>query len=187
MPIIPLSTAAVAHGAMIPLGSATYTSPAGGVSFNLPANTSIFQDLMIVCSLRNEVAGAGLTFYFNGDVGSGNYASAYVNTNAATVSAGRSASQNYITWYQEPTPYDAPNMFATHIFQLVNPHPSTTTPYRTVLHKWGNDLNGAGSTGIQVISWIGAAIINSVTVGSTSGNFSTGSTFSIYGIRSVGQ
>jgi hypothetical protein len=187
MPIIPLSGSAVAHGALIPLGTYTYTSPAGGVGFNLPANSSIYQDLIIVCSLRNEVAGAGLTFYFNGDVGSGNYSSAYINTNAATVSAGRSASQNYIVWYQEPTPYDAPNMFATHTFHLINPHASTTTPYRTVLHKWGNDLNGNGSTGIQVISWIGAATMAAVTVGSTSGNFSTGSTFSIYGVRSVGQ
>ena len=176
-----------AHGAMVPLGTVTYTSPSTGVGFNLPASSAGFQDLMLVATLRNETPGAGFAFYFNGDVGSGNYSNTWLLGDGANITSGRSTNQNYLTWYATPSSYDAPNMFSTHIFHIVNPHPSTTTPFRTILHRWGNDKNGSGTSGLQVLSWRAATTMSALTVGATGGNFSTGSVFTLYGIRSVSQ
>jgi hypothetical protein len=188
MPIIPISGSAVARGALIPFGTTTYTAAnqSLGVGFNLPSST-IYRDLMLVCTLRNDTPGAGLAFYFNGDVGSANYSNSYAFTNGATLSANISTNQNYITWFQEPTSFQAPGNFSTHTFHIMNPQASATSPSRTIIHKWANDQNGAGSTGFQVINWRGVATMNAVTVGSTSGNFSIGSSFSLYGVRSIGQ
>lgn len=187
MPILPLSGASSSKGALIPLGSVVYTTPSTGVGFNLPSNTTGFQDLMLVCSLRNETAGAGLAFYFNGDVGSGNYSYNWMIGDGATTSSGVATNQNYVTWFQTPSSNDAPNLYGTHIFHILNPRPSSSSPSRTVLYRFANDRIQSGTNGMMTIQWRGAQTLQALTVGATGGNFSAGSSFTLYGIRSIGQ
>lgn len=188
MPIVPFAGPTAAKGALVPLGSVKYTSPSTGVGFSLPSSTSGFQDLYLVCSLRNEVAGAGLVFYFNGDVGSGNYSFSWIIGDGASASSGRQTNQNYLTWYQTASASDAPGVFSTHVFHIINPRPSATSPFRTVLYQGANEKNSnSGSTFSMALTWRGAAAMQAVTVGATGGNFSAGSTFNLYGVRSIGQ
>lgn len=173
-----------AQGAYVPLGFVEYTSTGSGVGFNVPDDISSYTHLVYVANVRNNTSGAGFVFYFNGDVGSGNYSYTWYTGEGSTPTSGRSTSQNYLNWSQTPSTADGDGIYGTHIFHITNIN-SGGNPYRTVLYRGANDKNGSasGTTTMMALTWRQAASLSAITFGASGGVFMAGSTFALYGIK----
>jgi hypothetical protein len=158
-----------------PLQSVALTSATESVTFSgidqgytdlvLVANTILASGTGPECSLR-----------FNGDTG-GNYSNTYLLGTGSSAVSGRGSNFTYADCGYLSANSGNPN---TRIINITNY--SNTTTNKTVISR-GSSVNG-----IQVIAyanlWRNTAAITSITVFSQSGNYSAGSTFDLYGIKS---
>ena len=151
---------------------ATTTLGSAQSSVTFSSISGSFTDLVIVMSYSRSVSGNGL-LRFNSDTGS-NYSYTYLLGDGSSASSGRgSNSTNAIL------SYDSANLQETCLVNILNY--SNTTTYKTLLTR-GND------TGLGVISyvnlWRSTSAITSIELRPNDGNWNSGSTFSLYGIKS---
>lgn len=60
---------------------------------------------------------------------------------------------------------------------------ASTTQYKTVRAFHGGDANGSGDIRLMSGLWLNTNAINSITISTVAGNFTTDSTFALYGIK----
>lgn len=73
-----------------------------------------------------------------------------------------------------------PALITTDIFQYAN-----TGTYKTSLSTSANDLNGTGESSNTVGLWRSTAAVTSITIYNSAGNFNTGTTAALYGIKAA--
>ena len=147
----------------------------GAASIDFTSIPQTYTDLKIVISAREDNAGGGggtCYIQFNGDTGS-NYSWRRLNGNGSTASTSRSSNQSEILAGDFNTTSNT-----TTIIQINNYSNSTT--YKTVLIRSGY---AASIVFANVGLWRNTAAITSVTMFTSPGNFSTGCTFTLYGIK----
>ena len=174
------------HGALVPIATVNGNGSSSDISFsNIP---QVYQDLMLVMYVRTDNASSsGANLYFNGVFNSST--SGFTNMQGNGTSATSNRSTNIAAFPIGVVPFvsSTSGLFASGITHILNY--KSTGIYKTVLSRWADDRNGSGDTRLNVGSWLNstAAItqINVATYGQ--GNWVTGSTFTLYGIRSVGQ
>lgn len=173
------------YGAMVPIASATATGSSNSLSFsNIP---STFQDLTLVLNARSTNASTTTQaiMFFNGDVASSNYSATWLNGNGSSASSGRDT--NFAQLYcvdGMPAASATSGIFSSTTFQILN-YTSTST-FKTVLIRQAADLNGSGLTRLTVGLWRATpAAITTLGINTVSGNYATGSTATLYGIRAV--
>jgi len=186
MPLLP-SIASPMHGAVVPIAYINLTSPNVGFSFtNIPQG---YQDLMLVCNARSAYAANTnpINLYIN----------AYLTTNLSTTYAGGNGSSAYSTQNTTSTPTygfagDIPaanstsGIFGTTVYHILNY--ANTSTFKTVLVRSAADINGAGFVNLNVGLYGNTSAVTSLIIQSAfSANYVSGSTFALYGIRSVGQ
>lgn len=154
-------------------GSATNTVTFSGIS-------SAYTDIVAVMNVGATAgSGTGFGMYFNSDTGT-NYSDTRISGDGATASSARGATQARILQFSAALPETA-TIFSpviTHIFNYTN-----TTTFKTTITRSNNSANG-----IQNIAGVWRATpaaITSITFYTFAGNFSSGSTFALYGIKAA--
>jgi hypothetical protein len=144
------------------LGSATNTVTFSSISGS-------YTDLVLVQN-STGVSGAGASHLrFNGDTGA-NYSRTRLLGNGTAASSYRESGANYIA-------SDAPNSsISTTIWNIMNYSNSTTN--KTVLYR----DNSTAYVVAQVGLWRNTSAITSLSITVDAGNYTAGSTFSLYGI-----
>lgn len=183
MPIIPLAGTSAAKGALVPIASNKILVNTQIITFaNIP---QIYQDLMLVISGASTFAAVsgGFAMQFNGDTGT-NYSHTWLQGNGSTVTSGRANNQTITSEGGVPGTAVAPTIFGPVITHILNYR--NTTTFKTVISQAGNEYNQAGTSRISVNLWRNTAAITSMNC-YTSADWTAGSTFMLYGIRTVNQ
>ena len=175
MAILPAVSSAM-HGAVVPIAYASMTGGSTSVTFsNIPQK---YQDLYIVYygqgngSITLSLNGASTGYTYTFLLGTGSSASSSRGTYSALPISGTSS-------------YNPAGVFCsanTHILNYAN-----TTTYKTTIGRSAADANGSGFTELIAGLWSNTSAITSLSVGINSSTFATGSTVTLYGIRTVGQ
>jgi hypothetical protein len=155
------------------LGSNTAT-----VTFSsIPAT---YTDLALVMFVRSTYAGTqwDVTLRFNSDSGS-NYSSTWVSGSGSAASSGRNSNQSYGYFFYLPAANATAGVYGVGIANIMNY--ANTTTNKTVLTRNNDPLAGVGAyAGL----WRSTAAISSITIEAPLVNLASGSTFSLYGIKS---
>ena len=152
------------------ISTQTLGSAAASVTFSSIPQT--YTDLVLITSSAGS-ADVDIFGRLNGDTGS-NYSGTRVYGNGSVAASDRESSQ---TRMQLGVSRSAQT---TNILQINNY--SNTTTYKTVFNR----SNEAGySTIAWVCLWRSTAAISTVLLYPASGNFNTGSTFTLYGIKAA--
>jgi hypothetical protein len=155
---------------------ATQTLSSATASITFSSIPSTYTDLILVCRQATNTD-ANTQLQFNGDTGS-NYSTNFLRSNATTVSTARDSNQTQMNLESFGFPTSAFN--AITIANVMNY--SNTTTYKTTLSRGSN-----ANTGVSAVShlWRNTAAITSMTILNNATTFSTGSTFTLYGIKAA--
>ena len=155
-----------------PIATQTLGSAATSVTFSSIPST--YTDLVLIFNGSNATSNNGLRLRFNSD-SSSIYSYTYLYGNGTSAVSDRTTGA---TGGQIAT--DIASTQATCVAQIMNY--SNTTTYKTCI---GRGSSAANFTDAQVSLWRDFSAITSVTVllGAGTSNFSTGSSFTLYGIK----
>jgi len=154
-----------------PIATTTLGSAAADVSFT--SITGTYTDLVLIAVTQIGSSGDYLGVQFNSDTGS-NYSRTRLSGNGTTASSERDTSQVRFNFYAQPT-----SNFAVNILNIMNY--SNTTTFKTVLCRTDQ---AALSTNAYAGLYRSTSAITSIKLIGPS-NFSSGSTFTLYGIKSA--
>lgn len=159
-----------------PLATTTLGSSSASVTFSSIAGT--YTDLVIVC---NAIASAAANYEltFNSDTGA-NYSRTTLQGDGSTALSSRSSSTNFIRCDQGG---NLETTFGNPLFVSVMNYSNATT-YKTILSRSGGG-SSAGGTGLVCGLWRSTATITSLNFACSGASFSTGSTFTLYGISAA--
>jgi hypothetical protein len=157
---------------------ATYTVPSAAANYTFSSITGTYTDLVLVISAITSVGDRTLRFQFNGDTTSN-----YSMTNVLGYSGGaisQRISNNTSGYLSSSSDAVNPATYTTNIMNYAN-----TTTYKTVLCR--DSTSGSSSTAAALVNlWRATpAAITSITIFPNTGNFSVGSTFTLYGIKAA--
>jgi hypothetical protein len=160
-----------------PIATNTLGSATSSVTFS--SISASYTDLVLVC---NVIAVSGAAFdtwiRFNGDTGS-NYSFTSMNGTGSAAQSFRASNQTSMAVDRQ-----ASVRSTSRVIQIVNiQNYSNATTYKTSIVR-----GSAPSDAVEALVglWRSTAAINEITFSnSTSGNFDTGSTFTLYGIKSA--
>lgn len=131
-----------------------------------------YTDLVIIAAGTTASASASLQFQFNGDTTS-SYSSTWMDGDGTSATSSRETSTTYTYWGS------ITNQQTTSIGQIMNY--SNATTYKTIL---GRGSNAPERVRAYVGLWRNTAAITSVTIKNNGPfNFTSGTTFSLYGIK----
>jgi len=153
-----------------PIATTTLGSAASSVTFS--SISSSYTDIVIIISAVMSNA-SELRYRFNGDSGSNYSFTQLFNGGGGTVGSSRDSNRTYGRLGSTRT---AQNV---HIAQINNY--SNTTTYKTVLSR----ESAAGSDSVQAFVglWRSTSAINEILFNAETGTFSSGATFTLYGIE----
>jgi hypothetical protein len=155
-----------------PIARTTFTSAAASVTFSSISGS--YTDLVVVCSFLKPTGGSP-RFRLNSDTGS-NYSQTVLRGNGTTAASDREGGTAYFLMDFFTPSLVNPNIA---IINLMNY--SNTTTYKTILERSGcADVGTQASVGV----YRSTSAITSITINAdgSSGVFSSGSTFVLYGI-----
>jgi hypothetical protein len=141
-----------------------------------------YSHLQIRQMMRTDFAASdiGWTFRFNGDTGNNYSTHSLYGTGSSTV-ASAAASTNYINVGFGIGTTVASNILGVSIVDILDY--ANSSKFKTTRSIFGNDRNGSGTVGIMSGSWRNTEPINSITILAGAGNFTTNSTFALYGVK----
>jgi hypothetical protein len=150
------------------IATSTLGSAASSVTFSsIPAT---YTDIVVIMN-GTATAAADVYLYYNTDTTNTNYSNTYISGNGSTAGSG-----------QDPIP--AVGLFYTtdsNIISQVQNYSNATT-YKTSINR---SNTAASLVMTRVTMWRNTAAINQIQVKHSSGNFNTGSTFTLYGIKAA--
>jgi hypothetical protein len=156
-----------------PIATTTLGSAAADVTFTSISGS--YTDLVLVCWVKTSSNDIGLRMQFNSDTGS-NYSVTQLFGNGTTAGSNRQSSQTSIRWANYLG--TAGGIGIANIQNYAN-----TTTYKTLINRGGFASYGTMSS---VGLWQSTSAITSIKVfDEDSGNMASGSTFTLYGIKSA--
>jgi len=148
----------------------TLGSASNSVSFTSISGT--YTDLIIICNYVHSEA-SNILGRFNSDTGS-NYSWTFLEGLNSAASSGRGSSQAYLNLgYSFGT-----NSHNSNIIQIQDY--SNTTTYKTAINRQNQPTAYVSAT---VNLWRNTAAITAIQLYPVNGNFNSGSTFKLYGIK----
>lgn len=173
-------------GAYESIATATGTGSSATITFSsIPSTYKHLQirGIMKSTSALNQNT-AEFTIALNSDTGS-NYAVHRLTGDGATVAASGGASTNYPSLNLSVPRSDGstPNTMGTLVLDLHDY--ASTTKNKTLRMFSGADQNGTGTYGLGLFSslWINTSAVTSLSLTVASGNWTTSTVFSLYGIK----
>ena len=170
------------------IASATGTGSSGTISFtSIPSTYSHLQIRYI--GKENTTASAfarNIYIQFNSDTGATSYAYHELLGNGSIVSANGSSNQNAI-FLSDAIPSSHSTLTNVIGVGLIDIHDyASTTKNKTLRTIYGSDAN-ISSTDYQINLrsgvWLSTSAINRIDIKTSSGNYTTASTFALYGIK----
>jgi len=158
---------------------ATTTLGSAAVSYTFSSIPSTYTDLVVVAGITGiSATGSALSIQLNGDTGT-NYSSTGLYGDGTT--AGSSRLSNVTLIQVGAQGVGTGTGVQTLIFNVMNY--ANTTTYKTVLGRWADASTG---TTAAVGLWRSTAAINSIYIQvNGSKTFSSGTTFTLYGIAAA--
>jgi hypothetical protein len=170
-------------GDFVSIASTTGTGSSGTITFSSIPST--YKNLQIRVNIRTDVAAtsSSVLLYANGDTGA-NYIRHNLTGNGVTVTAGASAApaSSVFTIFRATGSTAAANATGVGVLDIIDY--ASTTKNKVFKAVTGNEDNTtAGQIILYSGAWLSTSAINSITLYLSSGNFTTQSTFSLYGIQ----
>lgn len=159
---------------------ATYTIPSAVSTYTFSSIPTTYTDLVIIATTR--ISGTSATYpecslRFNSDTGS-NYSNTYVLGTGSAAASGRGSNFTYADCGYLGANNGNPNLRIINVMNYSN-----TTTNKAIISR------GSSDNGSQVIIynnlWRNTAAITSVTIFTQSGNYTTDTTFTLYGIKAA--
>jgi len=160
-----------------PIATTTLGSAAATVTFSsIPAT---YTDLVLVSIATTSVGGRDYNLRFNSDAGS-NYSFTVLAGSGSAASSARGTNTGSTGLYiVAGTSTSTPGVVISNIMNYSN-----TTTYKTVIQR-GNEPGGEVCSGVALWRSTSAISTIAITASTGSGNWNTGSTFTLYGIKSA--
>jgi len=158
-----------------PISTQTLGSSVSSVTFSSIPST--YTDLVIIVNrITNQLD--NLYAQFNGDTGTNySYTNVWGNGSSTGSSRGSNTATAYLDYYAASEP-GFPNPVIINIQNYAN-----TTTYKTVLARGSNSARGVDAS---VVLWRNTSAINSIVFKNNGGGtFSSGSMFTIYGVKAA--
>ena len=158
----------------IPLGTITLSASASEVIFSgIPAslNGQSFRDLVLVFAGDGTSGGADIAIQLNGDTGN-NYNRIFMIGNGSTTASGSNANVSRMDMISA-----ANGRQLTLLWNLMDY--TATDKQKTALVR---DNDSGFQVGARAFRWASNSAVTSVRIFVSAGNFTTGTTISIYGI-----
>ena len=172
------ATPTLPPGSFESIASAAGTGSSGTITFSSIPST--YKHLQIRFQLRGTSNGEAVYLYFNSDTAA-NYAFHTLQSNGTgTASDGYAGSAN-ITHIATFATGTSTTNFNAGICDIYNY--ASTTQNKTSRIFVGIDKNGSGSVELHSTLWLNANAISSISMVTSGGNFTTDSTFALYGIK----
>lgn len=183
--MLPLVTAGAAtqSGAMVPIVSGIAPGNANIELVNIPQG---YQDLMLVINGKTSRSDAFDDFFIHwGFVGE--YSHTLLSGNGSTISSSRAAINSGSVFPAAVINGNNPTTtpFSTIIVHILNY--SNTSTFKTALISIASDRNGSGGTHMVAGLRRNTAAVSLLVFGGGAASFISGSTYTLYGIRRVGQ
>jgi hypothetical protein len=160
----------------IPIATNTLISASASVTFsNIPAT---YTDLALVINGGGS-ANINVSMQFNGDTAS-NYSITAVAGDGSAASSTRRTSQTAMRL--DENAYTGTTLAASNLIVSIMNYANTTT-FKTVLSRSNNA--GVGTSAIVGLWRATPAAINQVVINAIGGNWSIGSSFTLYGIKAA--
>lgn len=157
------------------IATATGTGSSGTITFSSIPST--FKHLQ-VRGINNDGSGFDIQLRFNSDSGS-NYAYHYLEGYGSGVSAAGAATQTKIIIGSSGF---GTNIMGASVIDVLDY--ANTSKYKTVRTLIGNDRNGGGSIMLSSGLWQSTSAISSLSLINDAGaNFTSSTTFALYGIK----
>ena len=158
-----------------PIATTTLGSAASSITFSSIPST--YTDLRLVyVETSSDTADQGIRF--NSDSGT-NYSTTFMYGTGAAVGSNRTTNATYILTWNSVSGSAIPGLKTIDIFSYAG------STYKTALVSHSDDKNGSGMVGSNVGLWRSTSAITSLTIVRDSGNFSTGTTATIWGIKNA--
>jgi hypothetical protein len=172
------------------IASATGTGSSTSITFSSIPST--YKHLQIRALTKGtSVTGPtyNMSMRFNSDTTDANYVNHYLRGTGSSAQAGQfgSSADGFVIGYTPVSRVAAPdltNIFGTNIIDIIDY--ASTTKYKTARCFFGTDLNdasGSGIVGLQSGLWMSSSAITSITLTIGVSNWTTTSTFALYGIK----
>ena len=160
-----------------PIATTTLSGTSSGITFSSIPNT--YTDLILVATALFS-SQQSYRMQFNSDTGT-NYSSTLLEGNGSSAASYRYTNQNYF-WTMNSLTGDS-TAPAPNIFNIMNY--SNTTTNKTVLARENASGGTYPGTGAAVGLWRSTAAISTVLIYPGGGTFNSGSTFTLYGVKSA--
>jgi hypothetical protein len=157
-----------------PIATTTGTGASGTITFS--SISAGYTDLVLIANGKIDAGTANLQVQFNGDTTSLYSTTILYGDGTSALSARNSGTGTYVCW----AAYWNVTNPANSIINIQNY--SNTTTYKTLISR-----NSATTYGTETMAglWRSTAAINSITLKTNANNFTTASTFTLYGIKAA--
>ena len=160
------------------IATVTASGSTGTVTFS--SISGAYTDLILIMNFANSTGAADTRVQFNGDTGS-NYSYTFMVGSGSTASSGRATSGTSIQFSNGSIGSTTTNQTA---IMQINNYANTTT-YKTALTR-NNVVDGSyAGVNANVGLWRSTSAITSLTFAMSTGNLTSTSTFSLYGIKAA--
>jgi hypothetical protein len=162
-----------------PIATNTLGSAAATVTFSTISGA--YTDLVLVTNLKTTTTSQEVTVKINNDTGS-NYSLTNLRGDGSTAASLRRSSQTVGNISKEISPNTAFEFLSVSTFMNY----SNATTYKTWLSR-NNRASASNAPGTEALVglWRSTSAITELVIGLTGGNFDTGSTFTLYGIKAA--
>ena len=157
----------------------TQTQGSASASDTLSSIPSTYTDLVLVASAMGSSAGLDIRVQVNSDTTS-NYS---ITRLLGYTSATSNRASNATYWQLTNSVGISTTEPTTHILQFMNY--SNTTTNKTMLVRYNQFQSTYFEVAAEVGLWRSTSAITSITFSLNSGNYATGSTFTLYGIKAA--
>jgi hypothetical protein len=163
-----------------PIATVNGTGSSGTITLSsIPAT---YTDLVLVANpVPTTVGGIDLYLTVNGDTTSGLYSKTHLSGQASSAGSIRFSSQNRIATFWQVGPENTQPFLVNYSLQNY----ANSSVFKTVLARAGAFQASASEVNAFVGLWRNTNAITSVTLTASSGNFTTASTFTLYGIKAA--
>jgi hypothetical protein len=162
------------------IATANGTGSSGVITFSTIPST--YKHLQLRWINKSTSTGSYNLLRFNGDSGS-NYSDHYLYGQGSNPAlAGADTTQTSINLYGSLVTSTAADVYAAHIVDILDY--TSSNKNKTVRAFGGQDSNGSGVIFLSSGLWMNSSTaISSLTITANTGNFTTASSFALYGIK----
>ena len=157
---------------------ATATANGSQVTISFTSIPSTYTDLVVIAQASISSGASNIGMRFNGSGGTA-YSETWINGNGTSATSGRGSSQSYTNIDGDSYPTST----TTTVYNVSIMNYANTSTYKTYISRASNGSRGTAS---EVCLWQSTAAINRVDLFvASSANFTSGSTFTLYGIQAA--